>query len=320
MIGIDAHERALDEAGLPPVRAGRHDLRDGFRAAIVTRDLGPLRLTELRTPAGECFRDERSVRDSDGARWQIDLMTHGNARVEQGHATADVGPADLVLIDPARPVRFASTASTHVTMLIPRPALRLSTADADRLTGVRIPGGHGPAALVSTLAREMARSLTGFRTAEAARSAAAVIELTSVALAARLGDVRPAPDEVLRARITAHIEARLADPDLTPAKIAGQHHISVRRLHRLFEDEPLTVAALIRHRRLERCRADLATPGRTVAGVALRWGFPDPAHFSRLFKTVYGYNAVALTSSHRARIVKADRGTPGNDGPHDQQQ
>jgi AraC-like DNA-binding protein len=52
-------------------------------------------------------------------------------------------------------------------------------------------------------------------------------------------------------------------------------------------------------------------PGWEVAAVAARWGFADPAHFSRLFKTTYGYNAATLISSNRARIVNAPAARPG---------
>jgi AraC-like DNA-binding protein len=316
MTGLDAFEETLAASGLPPLLSRRHASDDfrGFRAGLVTRDLGLLRLVELVTPEGECFRDARSARAADSELWQVDVVTRGQVEAEQGGSTAVLGPADLVLIDPARPVRFASTATRSVTMLVPRRSLRLRPDDVTRLAGVRIRGDCGPGALVSSLTREMARSLTGFRAEDAARSAAAVIELVAVALSAHLGDERPTPDEALRDRIVGFIEARLADRDLTPAKVAVVHHLSVRRLHKLFEDEPLTIAALIRQRRLERCHADLAGADRTVAAVAARWGFADPAHFSRLFKATYGYTAAALTSNNRARTVKASAGRTVQDG------
>jgi AraC-like DNA-binding protein len=310
---IETFQETLAANGLPPALSWRHDGGE-FRAGVVARDLGPLKLIELVTPEGECVRDARSAGAAVEELWQIDLMTRGRARVEQGRGSADLRPADLVLIDPARPVRVASTAATHVTMLVPRRELRLRAGDAARLAGVRIEGDRGPGALVSSLARDMARSLTGFRPGDADRSAAAVIALVSVALEAQLGDLRPGPDEALRDRVVGYIEARLADRGLVPARIAAAHYISVRRLHRLFEDQPLTVAALIRQRRLERCRADLARGGRTVAAVAARWGFADPAHFSRLFKATYGYNAAALMSSDQARAVNAPAARPGEDG------
>jgi AraC-like DNA-binding protein len=310
---IETYQESLAASGLPPVLSGRHDSVE-FRASVVARDLGPLKLVELDTPQGECFREARCARAEDERLWQIDLMKRGHARVEQGRGTADLGPSDLVLIDPARPVRFAATASTHVTVLVPRRELRIRPGDAARLAGVRIRGDHGPGALVYSLVREMPRTLSGFRASEADRSAAAVIELISVALQAQLGDVNPGPDEALRDRVLGYIEARLSDRDIAPARIAAAHHISLRRLHKLFDDQPLTVAALIRQRRLERCRSDLAQGDRTVSAVARRWGFADPAHFSRLFKATYGYNASALTAGGRARMVKALAARPGEDG------
>ncbi|MEV7325440.1 helix-turn-helix domain-containing protein [Streptomyces sp. NPDC093970] len=310
---IESFQETLVASGLAPVLSGRHDSGE-FRADVSAHDLGFLKLIELTTPEGKCFRDARCTRAKDEELWQIDLVTRGRAYVEQGRGSADLGPADLVLIDPARPARFSSTHSTHVTMLVPRLELRLPARDAARLVGVRIKGDSGPGALVSSLARDMTRSLKGFRVSDANRCAAAVTELISVALEAQLGDVRPCPDEELRDRVLGYIEARLSDWDLTPAGIAAAHHIAVRRLHKLFEDQPLTVAALIRRRRLERCRAELARGDQTVVGVAARWGFADPAHFSRLFKATYGYNASALASSNRARTVKAPAALPGEDG------
>jgi len=51
------------------------------------------------------------------------------------------------------------------------------------------------------------------------------------------------------------------------------------------------VTARIRNSRLENCRRDLSSDarrGRTVASIAASWGMPDPANFSRLFRSAYG--------------------------------
>lgn len=290
----------------------------GFRGRIATRELGPLRLVSLVTPESSCVGREGA--GSDGENLAIKVMARGWTRIEQGRGDAELGPADLVLLDPTRTVRFESTAAAHVTILVPRRELRIRPAQIDRLVGVRIDGSHGAGALVSVLARESAWSGSEFREVEALRSAAAVVELISVALEARLGDGGPAPDERLRDRVVGYIEARLADPELSPPGIAAAHHISVRRLHKLFEDQPLTVAALIRRRRLERCRAELAGSGRTVTAVAARWGFTDPAHFSKLFKMTYGYNARALVTNNRARTTKTRTDGPEQDGGHQDRQ
>lgn len=305
---LETFQAELSASGIPPLTnklAGTN-----FRARIATRTLGPLRLVSLDTPASACVGRQRDTQD--GENLAIKVMTRGHTRIEQGREEAVLGPGDLILLDPARPLRFESTASTHVTIFVPRRELRIRAVQVDRAVGVRIDGTHGPGALVSALARDSARSVTGFRAGDALRSAAAVVELIAVALEA--GEERPAPDERIRERIVGYIEARLADPDLSPPSIAAAHHISVRRLHKLFEDQPFTVSALIRHRRLERCRAELTGSGRTVTAVAARWGFPDSTHFSKLFKATYGYNARALVTSNRALVTKTRAAGPEQDG------
>lgn len=96
---------------------------------------------------------------------------------------------------------------------------------------------------------------------------------------------------VMQMRIHDFIQQRLGDPNLTPRMIAEVHRISIRYLYKLFADQGLTVAGWIRQRRLERCRHEFADPrqrSRPVHEVAAGWGFTDAAHFSRLFRSVYG--------------------------------
>ena len=91
-------------------------------------------------------------------------------------------------------------------------------------------------------------------------------------------------------RIHAFIQQHLGDPELSPVTIAAAHQISVRHLHQLFRQQDLTVSAWIRRERLARCRRDLADPrlrGRPIHAIALRWGFPRPAHFARTFRLSY---------------------------------
>lgn len=132
------------------------------------------------------------------------------------------------------------------------------------------------------------------------RVSTVLLDVVAVTLADRMADravgmqdgaMRHARRGGLVGRIHAFIDAHLGDPELTPAAVAAAHHISLRYLHKLFEPQSRTVAGFIRERRLERCRRDLADPGLAyvpVRAIALRWGFPDPARLSRLFKDEYG--------------------------------
>jgi AraC-like DNA-binding protein len=108
--------------------------------------------------------------------------------------------------------------------------------------------------------------------------------------------------QALLRRIHAFIESHLGDPQLSPAAVAAAHHISLRYLHKLFEPGTHGVAAVIRQRRLERCRDDLLDPAqvdRPVAGIAARWGFSSAAHFSRVFREAYGLPPAEFRRAYR---------------------
>ncbi|MFB7253808.1 helix-turn-helix domain-containing protein [Streptomyces nojiriensis] len=100
----------------------------------------------------------------------------------------------------------------------------------------------------------------------------------------------PGPRALLE-RIDTFIGHNLGDPGLTPRSVADRHHISVRRLHLMFQDRGEGVAATIRRLRLEHCHADLARPellDRPIRTIAARWGFGSAAAFSRAFREAYG--------------------------------
>ncbi|MFF5635845.1 helix-turn-helix transcriptional regulator [Streptomyces sp. NPDC012825] len=85
--------------------------------------------------------------------------------------------------------------------------------------------------------------------------------------------------------------ARLVEPDLCPSTVAAAHFMSVRRLHKLFEQQNGTLSRWVQHRRLEECRRELGrSDGRQVlvSSIAQRWGFATAAHFSRTFRSAYG--------------------------------
>jgi AraC-like DNA-binding protein len=226
--------------------------------------------------------------------------------VEQDGREASLDAGDFAFVDPARPVRYASTPSTHVSVLFPRAMLPLRAQDAALLTAVRVSGDQGTGALVSTLARELPRHLDEYDAAEAARLGTTVVDLLGTALAARLDQTGALPsaarDRVLLQHVYAFIDAHLGDPGLSPAQVAAAHHVSLRYVHKVFETQSSSVAAWIRQRRLERCRQDLldpAQPERPVAAIAARWGLPNAAHFSRVFRAAYGTPPAAYRAAAR---------------------
>jgi AraC-like DNA-binding protein len=123
--------------------------------------------------------------------------------------------------------------------------------------------------------------------------------------AAESGLSSDVPQSHLAQRARAYINQNLGDPALSPDSVARAQHISVRYLHRLFQDEGITVSRLIQHRRLEESAYELARLRRTaptVSAIAERWGFANPTHFSRVFREAYGL------SPREWRTVRLDAG------------
>lgn len=267
----------------------------GPRDRVVTGRLGAVRVTASSSGPGELWRTRRHVTATDDRLVQVLVPTAGRTLGRQGGREALLRPGDLVVADAAKPFRCRHGSFAAVTLTFDRRLLGVRAADLDRVTGTTIRPGEGSAGLVSRVVQDLPHQLGQLTDAGAARLGTTVVDLVAGMVAERVGGpgVRAgsARDTPLLARVLAHIEEHLADPDLSPATVAAAHHVSVRQLHRLFEGRDETVAARIRARRLERCRRDLLDPalaGQTVAAIGARWGLPNPSQLSRLFRQVYG--------------------------------
>lgn len=235
----------------------------------------------------------------------LGLHDRGAVTGGRGGTTGPMEPGDLVLCDPGRWCPPLPPEAGRLTVFrIPRCFLDISDADLRRVMGIRVPGGEGVGALVSRFLSALAAEAELRRSRAGDRLTRSAADLLVVLVADLLGAETSArttgASTELPERIRAFIEARLADPDLSPESIAAAHHISVRYLHKLFQDDGTTVSQWIRRRRLDSCREDLVRPanrGFTVSAVAHRWGFSSPSHFSRAFRDAYGMSPSAWRSA-----------------------
>ncbi|RSS33542.1 helix-turn-helix domain-containing protein [Streptomyces sp. WAC08241] len=278
------------------------------RAQAVTVEGGPQTARRTRSLIASSDNEDFVV---------VKLLHRGGARVEQDARDNAVRPGQLFVYDMARPVRLTLPEPFETkSLVLPRAVLGLDESDLSRITasplGPETPVGGLLAPFLSRLvdAAEVCPEPAGELVARN------VVDLLTVLADERRGvDAQDSPSgaRVLRARIRAHIDTHLADPDLTPATVARAHHISVRYLHKLFEGEGdgVTVGRWIQRRRLEECRRMLARrdgAGITVAGVAHRWGFSSPSHFGRVFRAAYGVSpADWRESAAPARTARAPR-------------
>ncbi|KPI20035.1 transcriptional regulator with only HTH domain, AraC family [Actinobacteria bacterium OK074] len=178
--------------------------------------------------------------------------------------------------------------------LVPWEALGLAEGDVRRVVAAPVGRSSRLGMLLSPFLSELADAVFSAPPPVGELLGRNAVHLLAT-LAADPSDRDPAdtPDarSPLLSRILRFVDLHLADADLSPEAIAGAHHISVRYLHKLFQDEGTTVGRWIRRRRLEECRRDLlhrVRGRRTIAAVAGRWGFLSATHFSRVFRAAYG--------------------------------
>ncbi|MEV1025161.1 helix-turn-helix domain-containing protein, partial [Streptomyces sp. NPDC050264] len=279
---LDCWRTAMTRA-LAPVAVTRGG--DGpFTGRITTAQVGFLRVCAVEADAHRVSRTASHIARSADQFVVIGAQVSGRTVLTQDGRRADVGPGDLFAYDTARPYfldhpeRFA-TRRVHV----PRRALGVPDEDLRRVTGTAIGTGHGCGAVLKPVLTTLVDSADAYSPAVAGRLASSLVDLFAVLVVENARNARAEADSSrshLVVRIRDHIDRHLADPAMSPEDIAKAHHISVRYLHRLFEDEGITVGRLVQRRRLEECARELARGGRgipSVSSVAQRWGFVNPA-------------------------------------------
>ena len=266
-----------------------------FRGELRGASLGGLRLYQVDADSHQVRRTSRLIAADQGDFFKLGLQRRGGSVIVQDGRGAVLGPGDFAVYDTTRPYTFSFHDPCELLVLIfPRHLLGLSAADVGRVTATRFSGSAGLGGLISSFLARAAEVLDEVDVRDNHRLGTNVLDLLTTALAGHL-DARPAdPDAVHRAlftRAVCYIDEHLGDAWLSPDEIAAAQHISTRYLHKLFHAEGATVSGWVRRRRLEACRHDLGDPllsGRPVSAIGARWGLPDAAHFSRLFRAQYG--------------------------------
>ncbi|MFI9237162.1 helix-turn-helix domain-containing protein [Streptomyces sp. NPDC053079] len=269
---------------------------NGFDGRFDVRHLGYLRVLSLEADPVRLSRTPRLIDRAPADGVVVALQQTGSAALTQDGRSTALLPGHLAVIDPRRPFsleqrqRFRQRFFRLPAQVLNVPAARLRTVTGRAFAAGR--EGAQPAPFLDRLADRAARIPSAVGDLLAGNVADLLVTLVEEH-AEREDDCPGAAHDHLLPAVRRYIENHLGDPGLTPEAIARAHRISVRYLHRLFEGEDVTVHRLIQRRRVEECGKELARSapgpaGSTISAVALRWGFHSPAHFSRVFKTVYG--------------------------------
>ncbi|MEV7184996.1 helix-turn-helix domain-containing protein [Kitasatospora sp. NPDC093102] len=269
-----------------------------FDGLLESHRLGYVRISTLEADAARLSRTPALIARTPRGEPQVGVgvQVSGRAVLEQDGRRAEVPPGGLVLYDTARPyaVDYPQRFRTHL-FHVPRRLLGVPERDLRNASATVVGPTEGCGPVLLPFLGVLAASAHSYPAPVGDRLAGSVADLFNTLIAqlapARAVDEPGAQNAHLVQRVREYIDRHLGDPDLSPERIAHAHHISVRYLHRLFEGEGTTVSRLVQQRRLDACARELGRRGRTaptVSAVAQRWGFVNPAHFSRTFRAAYG--------------------------------
>ncbi|MFD5319286.1 helix-turn-helix domain-containing protein [Streptomyces sp. NPDC127098] len=278
------------------IEARRHG---DFHASLRAGALGPARVSASSYSSLRSRRTTRMIRRSDPETYVVATSRRGRQVLDQAGRQATVGEGALVVLPSFRPfeaiVEVGDGTAETLMCQFPRALLPLPERAAERLFGRPLPGRDGVGALLVDFLARLDADADAYLPGDGARLGAVLLDLVAAVLGHHLEAEKHVPPEsrrrALHLEVLAFIQRNLGDPELTPPVIAAAHHMSLRALHRLFQDQGRSVTSHIRHQRLEHARRDLADPGladRPVHAIAARWGFTHHAAFTRAFHAAYG--------------------------------
>ncbi|WP_051362516.1 helix-turn-helix domain-containing protein [Amycolatopsis thermoflava] len=278
-----------------------------FGGTVHSSHLGHLQVSTVRSVNQDISRTPRLLRHDRRHYFQVGLVQRGEAFVAQDGHEAVLRPGDFVIYETERPFRWSLRSGRRspewdlAVFTWPRHTIDLHARDTASLTGRPLRGDQGMTGVLSRMLADLLRTRPSVGESGAIRLADEIGRLvTTVAGDACGADAEDGRHADLLRRIDTYLDEHLPDPDLSTDTVAQAHFMSARQLQRLFAHRGHRVSDVIRRRRLERCRRDLANPresGATLAEICFRWGFTHPAVFSRAFREAYGMSP----STYRAK-------------------
>ncbi|WP_433063055.1 helix-turn-helix domain-containing protein [Dactylosporangium sp. CS-033363] len=272
-----------------------HEDPDGdVHARMEVWDFGNANIFTHRSSGIRLLRTARLARQDAMPVVALSVQRRSPGRIEQQRRRAVVPVGELLAVDLSGPYDYSWSGDGAAGCLqvgfdqlgLPVDVVRRATVEVRASSFYRMVTDH-----IAHLARDPGRIVAD---PAVGAVAAASVDLVRALLASagRGGQhARQVLAETLLTRVRVFVRQHLADPDLTPQRIAAAHNVSLRHLYKVCAEAGLSLEQWIISERLQGARHELLLPEsrhRSVAAIARRWGFRDATHFTRRFKARYG--------------------------------
>ena len=264
------------------------ELRGGGR-------VGSLRFSEVTADPQFVERSKRQIAKCAEADFLISFQLEQCGLVQQNGREALLTPGSFALYDSTQPYSLTFEERFHqLVVQMPKDVLSRHLMNPEQYTAIPISGNSGLGAVLSGFIFSLVRELQQVHPT-ADELSENLVNMIAIAFSSSVMLNQVDGHSIMRAswkrRILQYIDNNLCNPELSNQRIADAQQISVRYLHKLFEDDEETVHALILNKRLERAHQLLSDPAygsHNIDQIAYSAGFVSAANFCRAFKKRYG--------------------------------
>ncbi len=273
-----------------------------LHGSIQTGMLGQLHVARVQSSPQFVERTVARAQQAEEAFVLLSVQLRGRTVVQQGSSQAVLTPGCIAFYDTTRPYTLTLPSDFDQLVLhLPHHMLQSKTLGGLDHMAERLHASNPFAQAILALAPQLLRMVGAARPAVAERTCAAAVELIALAMDSlsdpssadsdALAPTQGAAADALVWRTRELISRQLDDTELSPARLASQVHVSLRRLQEVFQDQGTTLSDSIWDMRLDYARSLLASAQsvrESISTIAYRAGFGDLAHFSRRFRQRYG--------------------------------
>lgn len=278
--------------------------RNTFRAQLRSGSVGAIGLVLFQNSDMSVTHTRRHIAHANTDELFICRQFGGRVALEQDGRQVVLDSGDVTLIDPRLQYQARFSEDSEVLVLkIPRQLMEARLGQTQEMTARLVKSSTAGNGLLSASLAMLPLHTDGLGLAAEALLEPHLLDLITLSIGGTIAEKRPRTSSarsLVRVRLRAAVEARLADRTLDSTTVARAAGVSVRYASEVLAEESTSIVQLIQARRLARCRQaleDSLQTGRTVSEIAYGWGFSDMTHFSRRFKAAYG----VLPSEYRRR-------------------
>lgn len=257
---------------------------------------GPVQFSEVIADPQIAIRSKRQIAQSNEDDFLISFQLQSECVVSQSGRSAHLTPGSFALYDSTSPYSLAFDEPFHQFVLqMPRDVLLRHLLEPEKYTATAISATSGIGLVLQNFIFSLVRELSVPENQPGELLAENIVNLIALSLSSTVvnsdfvesGCVR----DVLIRRVRQFIDSNLYDPRLNNGRIAASQGVSLRYLHKLFQNEDETIHEYILNKRLTAARLLLEESkptGPSVEQVAFHVGFSSASHFSRSFKARFG--------------------------------